>query len=189
VADEVAYGAYNLGLRGKELSERIEESLRAVGLDAKLVSHKSPFHLSGGVKRLVAIASVLAMNPCFLILDEPTANLDERAKRTLLDCLTHLRHERRMGLLIASHYLEEVLPRASRLLVLDAGRLVFDGTPQEVLLRPRVFAGLGADTLPLPRLMLALRDRGLDVRSDVYRVGEAVQEIQRALQKRSMREC
>jgi len=181
VVDEVAYGARNMGLRGKALSERVEWALWVVGLEIKQVGHRSPFHLGGGEKRLLSIASVLAMRPSFLILDEPTINLDARGKQRVLESIASLHSEHRTGILVASHHLEELLPLTSRLIVLHEGEIVYDGVPDGVLLEAERLEQIGLEAPPLPRLMLALQSRGLSVQTNVYSVEDAIRTIQSAL--------
>ena len=184
VFDEVAYGARNIGLRGKDLHERIEWALQAVGLDIRQVGHRSPFHLGGGEKRFVAIASVLVMQPSFLILDEPTANLDARGRQAVLECVTRLHYDQGTNILVASHNLEELLPMVERLLVLHRGGIIFDGLPKEAIVEANRLEDIGLEVPSLPRLMLALRQKGLNVPVDVFSVAEAIQEIQRASPKK-----
>lgn len=181
VFEEVAYGAINIGLRGPDLAERIDWALQAVGLDINGIGHRSPFQIGGGEKRRVAIASVLAMKPSLLMLDEPAANLDARGRRTVLECISRLHSVQGMGVLFASHHLGDILPLVKRLVVLHGGVVVFDGLPSEVLLHVERLENVGLQIPPLSRLMIRLRHAGLAVPIQVYDVEQAIQAIRGAL--------
>jgi energy-coupling factor transport system ATP-binding protein len=184
VHEEVAYGPRNLGVRGEDLSARIQWALSMVGLSAEEIGHRSPFHLSGGEKRLVAIASVLAMKPQFLLLDEPTVNLDSLHRKAVLGCLGRLNAEHGTGILVASHHLEEILPLLGRVLLVHRGQIVFDGKPDKAIDNADRIEDFGMEIPPLIHLMLLLRQRGLDVAGGVLSVQEAVHEIQDALERK-----
>lgn len=132
VAKDVAFGPKNLGLKGEELEIAVRESLELVGLDYEKVKDKSPFELSGGQKRRVAIAGVIAMNPSILILDEPTAGLDPKAHKEILSMVKRIHDERNITILFVSHNMGDVADMCSQVLVLHEGHIMLDGTPRYV---------------------------------------------------------
>ena len=132
VFDDVAFGPKNLGLSKEEVKERVKEALFSVGLDEEFYE-KSPFELSGGQKRRVAIAGVLAMNPEILVLDEPTAGLDPKGRNKLLDQLKNMHEDRGMTVILISHSMEDVARYAKKLIVLRKGKIAFSEAPREVL--------------------------------------------------------
>ncbi len=184
VFDDVAFGPRNLGLDEGEVRERVAEALAAVGLggpEGEALARRSPFGLSGGQMRRVAVAGVLAMRPETLVLDEPTAGLDPRGRQGLLDTLLRLRRERGLTLVVVSHNMEDLASLVSRVVVLDRGRVVADGPVREVFSHPDRLRDLGLDAPPVVRLMRALADRGAPVRTDLLYPAEAAEEIGRWL--------
>ena len=142
VLKDVCFGPMNMGLTEEEAIVEAKKALEAVGILEKHY-HKSPFELSGGQKRRVAIAGVLAMNPEYFILDEPTAGLDPRGRRKILDLIKKLHEERNMSILLVSHCMEDVAEYADRILVLKKGELVCDGSPKEVFANRTLFEEKG----------------------------------------------
>ena len=132
VAKDVAFGPQQVGMPGEELDRVVEESIRLTGLDYEEVKERSPFELSGGQKRRVAIAGVLAMKPEILILDEPTAGLDPSAHRDVLELIRRIHRKERMTILLVSHNMGDIAELADRVLVMNRGKLVMNGTPAEV---------------------------------------------------------
>jgi len=190
VFEDVAFGPKNLGLGEREVSRRVREALLMVGLRPDEVGDRSPFELSGGQMRRVAIAGVLAMRPATLILDEPTAGLDPGGRAELLDHLKRLRAERDMTVILVSHNMAEVAALCERLVVLDGGRVAASGSVSEVFSRVDLLERVGLGAPPIARLMSRLRADGMPVRTDVFTVEDAKAEIMRALQgRRGDREC
>ncbi|MBP7331088.1 MAG: energy-coupling factor transporter ATPase [Firmicutes bacterium] len=174
---DVAFGPRNMGLTEAEVTERVHEALRLVGLDPLAASRMSPFHLSGGVRRKAAIAGVLALRPQILILDEPTAGLDPQGKRQLMEHVEEFRRREGATIILVTHDMEEVALMAERVAVLNRGRLVMEGSPREIFSRAAELTAIGLD-LPAPaRLMRQLRLLGKPVRTDVLTVAEAEEEI------------
>ena len=132
VEKDVAFGPKNLGLPEEEIQCRVAEALRLVGLDQQKVGMRSPFELSGGQRRRVALAGVLAMNPEVLILDEPSAGLDPHGRNEILALVSAIHRERGCTVIMVSHSMDEVARVASRVMVMNHGRLVMDGSPREV---------------------------------------------------------
>lgn len=173
VFEELAFGPKNFGLRGPEIEKQVHYALELLGL-GKDISAESPLRLSGGQKRLVAIAGVLACRPEYLVLDEPLSGLDAENKSLLISAL-RLLNSNGITIIVVSHRVSDMLSLADHVYWLDRGRLVFSGTPAE-------YAGHGS--LPLPEitcLMKELRTRGFDVRGDIFDTDEAFREISRVL--------
>ncbi len=178
---DVAFGPRNLGLASEEISKRVQTALVAVALDYDLIKDRSPFELSGGQMRRVAIAGVLAMEPEVLILDEPTAGLDPKTRKELLGYLRSIHQERGITLIIVSHSMEEVASLVTRIIVMDQGTVYAQGSPREIFSRGAELRAIGLDVPPLTQLMLELKHRGLDVPTDILTLEEARQAIALAL--------
>ena len=171
-----------------EVKERVREALESVGLggtEGQVLQGRSPFSLSGGQMRRVAIAGVLAMKPGTLVLDEPTAGLDPRGKRDLLESLARLQLERGLTLIIVSHNMEDLARLARRVVVLDHGRVVEDDEARTIFNRPDRLRELGLEAPPVITLMHSLAGRGAPVRTGLLKATEAADEIHRWLATRS----
>lgn len=179
VLKDVCYGPKNLGLPKEEQEERAKWALRRVGIEESYEDN-SPFELSGGEKRRVAIAGVLAMRPEILILDEPTAGLDPRGRREILDICRTLNENEGTTILLVSHSMDDVAEYASRILAMQDGRLFMDGTPREIFRRHAELEAAGLSAPQVVYVMEELKKRGLPVRTDVLTVREAKEEILRA---------
>lgn len=173
VAVDVAFGLKNAGVPKDQIAERVERALAAVGIDYGEFKDRSPFELSGGQMRRVAIAGVLAMEPEVLILDEPTAGLDPQSRRELLAHLRSIQQERGITLIIVSHSMDEVASFVRRLIVMDKGRIYAHGKPAEIFTRGEELRSIGLDVPPLTELMLALRAKGKNLPVDVLTLEEA----------------
>lgn len=180
---DVCFGPLNLGLSKKDAEFRAFESLRMVGLPENLY-YQSPFDLSGGQKRRVAIAGVLAMKPQVLILDEPTAGLDPKGRDELLDYLAKLHKETKISIILVSHSMEDVARYVDRIMVMNKGELIYDDTPKKVFLHYKELESVGLAAPQVTYLMAALRASGMDVPMDVTTVEEATNAICSALEKR-----
>lgn len=175
VRRDVAYGPRNLGLPEPEIKDRVDEALRAVGLDPTRFGDRSPFSLSGGEMRRAALAGVLAMRPQVLVLDEPTAGLDPRGKDALLDRVAVL-HRQGLTIVLVTHSMDEVARLARRVVVMDAGRVMGDGPPREIFALEDDLRRIGLD-LPQPaRLVRMLRRQGIPI-ADALTLTEARQAI------------
>lgn len=181
VFQDVCFGPKNLGLDRKQTELRAFTALRQVGVPEDLF-YVSPFELSGGQKRRVAIAGVLAMEPEVLILDEPTAGLDPKGRDELLDQLAKLHKERNMTIILVSHSMEDVANYAERILVMDKGRILFDQTPKEVFSHRRELEEIGLGVPQVTYLMQQLKSRGFPVAADVTTVQEAKTELMKYFQ-------
>ena len=175
VFDDIAFGPRNLGYSADEVKSSVETAREMVGLDHELLS-RSPFELSGGQLRRVAVAGILAMNPQVLVLDEPAAGLDPRGRRDILDNIERL-HETGITVILVSHNMEDVAYFCDRILVLNEGKLVGDGSPKEVFTQGAFLESIGLKPPEVTLLMQKLRQKGWGVREDVLTVEEAYKEI------------
>lgn len=175
VFDDIAFGPRNLGYSADEVKSSVETAREMVGLDPELLS-RSPFELSGGQLRRVAVAGILAMNPQVLVLDEPAAGLDPRGRRDILDNIERL-HETGITVILVSHNMEDVAYFCDRILVLNEGKLVGDGSPKEVFTQGAFLESIGLKPPEVTLLMQKLRQKGWGVREDVLTVEEAYKEI------------
>jgi len=172
VFSDVCFGPKNLGLSKEEINIRAREALIQVGLEERFWE-QSPFELSGGQKRRVAIAGVLAMRPEVLILDEPTAGLDPRGRDEILDEILALHQEKGMTIILVSHSMEDIARYAGRILVMDHGEKIFDGPPKEVFCHYRELEKVGLAPPQITYVAQGLRERGIPIREDVTTVEEA----------------
>lgn len=177
---DVCFGPRNLGFTEKEVWERAKEALELVGMDRKYWE-QSPFELSGGQKRRVAIAGVLAMGPEVLILDEPTAGLDPRGRDEILDKIRDLHDRKGMTILLVSHSMEDIARYADRLMVMNHGEKVFDGTPREVFEHYRELEAMGLAAPQVTYLTHALKEHGVPIDEELTTVEEARDAIVRLL--------
>lgn len=182
VFKEVCFGPKNLGIDENKAGLKAFEALHQVGIPEELF-YVSPFELSGGQKRRVAIAGVLAMDPKVLILDEPTAGLDPKGRRELLDMLKSLHEKKQMTIILVSHSMEDVAEYAERVLVMDKGSVIYDKTPREVFARQEELRSLGLDVPEITGFMQELRQSGFLVNPDIITVEEAKQAILETLKK------
>lgn len=178
VFSDVCFGPKNLGLSQEEIESRAKEALALVGLGESFYK-QSPFELSGGQKRRVAIAGVLAMKPDVLILDEPTAGLDPRGRDDILGLVAKLHAEQGMTIVLVSHSMEDVAKYVSRLVVMNHGEKVFDGTPKEVFRHYKELEKIGLAAPQITYVVQALRECGIMINEDTTTVEEARDEILR----------
>ena len=176
VLSDVCFGPKNLGLSGEEAKERAIAALRQAGLKEKYYT-SSPFDLSGGQKRRVAIAGVLAMNPQVLILDEPTAGLDPRGRDEILDQIAYLHEERKITVILVSHSMEDIARYVERILVMNKGEKAFDGTPREVFAKYKELEAIGLAAPQITYIMHDLYDAGLKVDTQAITIEEAKESI------------
>lgn len=173
IAKDIAYGPKNLGLSDEEVEERVRRAMAKVGLDYDEKGEKSPFALSGGQKRRVAIAGILAMEPEVLVLDEPTAGLDPRGSREILEEIRGIFESTGTTIVLVSHSMEEVARLASRVIVMDRGRVHMDGTPREIFAREKELRAIGLGVPQVRRTMTDLVAKGFDIKEDCITVDEA----------------
>lgn len=177
---DVAFGPTNMGLNKDEIQKRVEKAIEIVGLDEEIYEY-SPFELSGGQKRRVAIAGVLAMEPKILILDEPTAGLDPRGRDSILDEIEKLHKQLGITVILVSHSMEEIARYVDRIIVMDKGSIKLDGTSKEIFKQIDKLEEIGLAAPKVTYLMKALREKGFDVSDEVTTVEEAYREISNIL--------
>lgn len=182
VYDDVAFGPRNAGLDAPHVDERVRDALGSVGLDFDEVHARNPFALSGGQRRRVALAGVLACAPEVLVLDEPTSGLDPKARRAMLDLVDQL-HERGLGIVMVSHSMDDLAQRAERILILNDGEVFALGSPSEVLACARELTRIGLDAPAAQLLANDLREAGFDLPLPYYSEGALADALSKALRK------
>lgn len=183
VFSDVCFGPKNLGLSKEEVEERAKKALTQVGLDESYYK-KSPFELSGGQKRRVAIAGILAMHPQVLILDEPTAGLDPKGRDEILDQVALLQKERKITVILVSHSMEDVARYVDRIIVVNDGKILFDDTPKQVFQHYKELESVGLAAPQVTYVLKALKEKGWDIDTTATTVEEAKEAILLAIKKR-----
>ena len=178
VEKEIAYGPTNMGLSEEEIKSRVEYAADLVGIPKEMLE-RSPFELSGGQKRRVAIAGIVAMQPTTLILDEPTAGLDPKGRDEILFKIKDLQRRMNITVVLVSHSMEDIAQMADRILVMNKGRLAMNGTPSEIFLRGDELTLMGLDLPQVTKICNDLIRAGYPVKKGIYTVSEAVEEIKR----------
>ena len=188
VFKDVCFGPKNMGLSEKEVQLRAYAALKQVGLEDEYF-YQSPFDLSGGQKRRVAIAGVLAMKPEALVLDEPTAGLDPKGRDEILDQIARLREETGITVILVSHSMEDVAKYVDRIIVMNQGSVMYDDEPREVFRHYKELEAVGLAAPQVTYIMQELKRQGLDVDTDVITIEEARDGILKALGLFSQREA
>ena len=183
VFSDVCFGPKNLGLSKEEVEERAKKALTQVGLDESYYKN-SPFELSGGQKRRVAIAGILAMHPQVLILDEPTAGLDPKGRDEILDQVALLQKERKITVILVSHSMEDVARYVDRIIVVNDGKILFDDTPKQVFQHYKELESVGLAAPQVTYVVKALKEKGWDIDTTATTVEEAKEAILLAIKKR-----
>ena len=176
---DIAFGPRNLGLDEKSIEKRVRESMDLVHLDFEKYANKSPFEISGGQMRRVAIAGVIAMNPKYLVLDEPTAGLDPHGRDRILSMLAQLHKSGNITIIMVSHNMDEIARLASRIIIFNKGCIVADGTPKEVFSENDILKNTG---LRVPQVMLLarkLKEKGYDIDENIYKQEDIKNELLR----------
>lgn len=177
VYKDIAFGPSNLGLTEDEVEERIKESMELVRLPYESLKDRSPFELSGGQKRRVAIAGVLAMKPEVLILDEPTAGLDPRSRDEILLQIKELHQKYNITIILVSHSMEDIAKFVERIIVMHRGRVAVTGQPREIFKSSAALEAMGLGVPQITELIYKLKDLGINLREDVFTVEEVKEEI------------
>lgn len=185
VALDVAFGPKNLGLSPEEVDSRVKEGLELVGLSYEDIKDRSPFELSGGQKRRVAIAGVIAMKPHVLILDEPTAGLDPGAHKDILSMIEEVHESQNNIILFVSHNMADVAALSDKVLVMDEGKLIMAGTPKEIFAQRDRLAAIGLSVPPVTELMYRLKERGIPAAENILDIREAAEVLYEYLQRKS----
>ena len=181
VAKDVAFGPKNMGLSKEEIDARVRWACEQVGLDFAKLGEASPFELSGGQMRRVAIAGVLAMKPSVLVLDEPTAGLDPAGRRDILDMIRRLHAAGGLTVIMVSHSMDDIATLATRLVVMSRGELVMTGTPREVFAQSETMKSIGLGVPQAAQLCQRLRAAGWELPENLYTLDEARDAIVRAV--------
>ncbi len=184
IEKDIAFGPYNLGLSDDEVKVRVKEAMTTVGLDYDTYKDRSPFDLSGGQKRRVAIAGVLAMKPEVLILDEPTAGLDPKGRDEILYQIKELHEKDRLTVIIVSHSMEDMAKISERLIVMNKGAVVLDGTPKDVFKNIELLEEIGLAVPQISYLIRALNEKGTLVDPSIITVEEAKIALSQVLSKK-----
>ena len=182
IEKDIAFGPGNMGLDQEEITKRVKASMEAVGLDYEKYREKSPFELSGGQKRRVAIAGVIAMDPEVLILDEPTAGLDPGGREEIFELIKKLHRERNITVILSSHSMDDMAKLVKTLIVMNKGKIEFMGNPREVFNNnAHRLKEIGLDIPQVLELAIKLREKGFDIRQDIITPEEAKDEILRVI--------
>lgn len=174
---DVAFGPLNLGLSQSEIDARVKESIELVGLDFEVIKERSPFELSGGQRRRVAIAGVVAMKPEVLILDEPTAGLDPKGRDEILDQIKNLHNRYGITVILVSHSMEDIARMVDKIIVMHQGQVALKGAPREVFKHVDLLEDIGLGIPQITYLMRKLKAMGKPVNDDVLTIEEAKNEI------------
>lgn len=183
VEKDVAFGPKNMGLSKNEIDLRVREAIGFVGLNESYLE-KSPFDLSGGEKRRVAIAGVMAMKPEVLVLDEPCAGLDPIGRKTVLDLIVSYKEKTNSTVIVVSHSMEDIAKIATKILVMNESRLAYYDTVRNVFSHVSELVSMGLDVPQITQLFLKLKNAGYDVRTDIYTADEAEKELLKLLKRR-----
>ena len=179
---DIAFGPKNMGLDEKEIDRRVREAAEIVGIPEELFE-KSPFDLSGGQKRRIAIAGIMAMRPKILILDEPAAGLDPRGRDEILSRIVEYRKKTDTTVIMISHSMEDMAVYCDKILVMSDSKPYMYGTPSEVFGRAADLESVGLTVPQVTKMMLLLAEKGFDVRTDIYTVAQAKAEIERLMEQ------
>lgn len=186
VAKDVAFGPLNLKLSQDEIDERVKDALELVGFNYDKIKDVSPFDLSGGQKRRVAIAGVLAMKPNYLVLDEPTAGLDPAGRNDLFEKIKMLHEKANVTVILVSHSMEDIAKLVNRVIVLYKGKIHMEGTPKEIYSNAEELRNIGLGVPQVAEIVNELRNRGFNIRTDILTVEEAKEEILKEVRKRNV---
>lgn len=184
IEKDIAFGPNNLGLSKEVVSERVKKSMEMVGLDYETYKDVSPFDLSGGQKRRIAIAGVIAMEPKVLILDEPTAGLDPKGRDDILEQIKILHEKYKMTIVLVSHSMEDVGKLAEKIIVMNKGKVALMGKPSEIFKEVEILEEIGLAVPQVTYLMRALKEKGFNVSDEVFTVEEGSKELLRVLLKK-----
>jgi energy-coupling factor transport system ATP-binding protein len=177
IYQDIGFGPKNLGLESKEIEKRVREAMEAVHLDYKSLKDRSPFALSGGQMRRVAIAGVLAMRPEVLILDEPTAGLDPKGREDILEEIAELHQNLQITVILVSHSMEDIARYTNRVVVMSEGKIALNGSAQEIFTRVEELENLGLGIPMVSVLMHRLKNQGIPVPVDIFTVADAKEAI------------
>ncbi len=181
IAKDVAFGPLNLGLSEEEVQERVKEAIGLVGMNYEELKDRSPFELSGGQKRRIAIAGVIAMRPEVLILDEPTAGLDPKSHKELLHMVYEIHKSQKNITILVSHNMRDIANFTDKVIVMDKGKAVLTGTPKEIFREREKLVEMGLSVPPATEILYQIREKGINIDTDALNIDEAVKSIVAAL--------
>lgn len=187
VAKDIAFGPKNFGLSEDEIKERVKDAMEFVELDYEEYKDKSPFELSGGQMRRVAIAGIIALKPKYLVLDEPTAGLDPQLKANLLNKIKKLHSKEKMTIIMVSHNMDDIAKLADKVAVMNHGKLMIYDKPDKVFANRQIIKDAGLLEPEVMQLLQKIKDKGLDVNVNVLNKNDALKEILTSLRKRGIR--
>lgn len=181
VYKDIAFGPNNLGINEKDVEKVVRQSMKMVGLPYEDFKDKCPFNLSGGQKRRVAIAGILAMQPKVLILDEPTAGLDPKGREDILGTIKKLHTDYSMNVILVSHSMEDVSKLADRVIVMSKGHCVLQGEPKDIFKQVEMLESIGLSAPRISYLIYELNKKGFDIDTDIYTIGELKEQLLRII--------
>ena len=187
IEKDIAFGPRNFGFSEEEIQKRVREAMEFVELDYEQYKDKSPFELSGGQMRRVAIAGIIALKPKYLVLDEPTAGLDPRLKANLLAKIKKLHDKEKMTIIMVSHNMDDIAELADKVAVMNGGKLMLYDEPEKVFANRQIIKEAGLLEPEVMQLMQKIKDRGFDVNVNVLDKDDALAEILQALRKRGIK--
>lgn len=187
VAKDIAFGPKNFGLSEDEIKERVKDAMEFVELDYEEYKDKSPFELSGGQMRRVAIAGIIALKPKYIVLDEPTAGLDPQLKANLLNKIKKLHSKEKMTIIMVSHNMDDIAKLADKVAVMNHGKLMIYDKPDKVFANRQIIKDAGLLEPEVMQLLQKIKDKGLDVNVNVLNKNDALKEILTSLRKRGIK--
>lgn len=184
ISKDISFGPVNIGCSEAETLERVKQAMAFVSLDYDKYAHRSPFQLSGGQKRRAAIAGILALQPKYLVLDEPTAGLDPKGREALMEKFRRLHRERDTTIVLISHNMDNIASYADNVIILNKGKVTMEAPPEEVFTQKELITQAGLELPEVKTIMNELAQNGLEIQNNAYTMDKAVEEIIEALRRK-----